>query len=246
MNIKLYQINLSRDSENACFESLDSLNRWCKSVRPENYDEVFRGEVDCDTLESLYQQFNQDERPGRDRFRSMSVSDVIEVSDPETGAAKYYFCDSIGFAEIEFDATKTQPLKDAKPTIRVVLVEPGKKARVADIGASLEGYYNAIGTDIIQAVYPFDEEVCIVCDEEGKLKGSQLNRALRDEGSKEIYDVIAGTFFVCSCKGSSFGSLDAAQQRRYLDLYKWPEKFLSVNGNLMVIPGKPHDKGDAR
>lgn len=244
MKIKLYQINADRDTESMMYESLERITRVHQTVRPEIYDKVFEGEVDCRDLESLYREFNSDDRPGADRFRSISVSDVVSVKDPETGKESFYFCDSIGFSRIDFDAEKTHNLPET--TIRVVLVEPGKKARLADIDPSLEGMYRMIDTDMIQAVYPFEDEVCIVCDEEGKLKASPPNRALRYEGSNEIYDIVVGTFFVCSCEGHSFGSLNAEQQQRYLEQYKWPEAFISMNGRIDAIPIKPHERDNAR
>ena len=48
----------------------------------------------------------------------------------------------------------------------------------------------------IQAIYPFPEPVALICHEEGKLLGLPLNRALRDKDG-EIYDIIAGPFFLC-------------------------------------------------
>lgn len=244
MYIKLYQINMSRDTARMCFESMELITAYGETVRPEIYDEVFKGEVDCKNLEELYCKFNADDRPGRDQFRSLSVSDVIAVCDQDTGKEQYFFCDSIGFKEIPFDASKAKPLQEN--TIRVVLVEPGKKARIADIEASLEGYYRAINADTIQAVYPFEEEVCIVCDEEGKLTGREPNRALRDEETKEIYDILVGSFFVCSCSGENFGSLSPDQQRRYLERYKWPEAFININGTIAAVPMKPKERGEER
>lgn len=244
MFIKLYQINMSRDKARMCFESMEFINAYCETIHPESYDEVFKGIVDCNNLEDVYRMFNADDRPGTDQFRSLSVSDVVAVCDPDTDDERYYFCDSIGFKEIEFDASKAKPLQ--KNTIRVVLVEPGKQARIADIEASLEGYYRAIGADTIQAVYPFEEEVCIICDDEGKLTGRKLNRALRDEDTKEVYDIIAGTFFVCSFKEPRYTSLNTEQQRKYLNLYKWPEAFFNINGKIVAVPIKPKDRGEAR
>lgn len=244
MFIKLYQINMSRDTDRMCFESLERINAYCETIHPESYDEVFKGIVNCTTLEDVYCMFNADDRPGTDQFRSLSVSDVVAVCDPNTGAERYYFCDSIGFKEIEFDTSKAKPLQEN--TIRVVLVEPGKQARIADIEASLEGYYRAIGADTIQEVYPYEEEVCIICDDEGKLTGRPLNRALRDEDTKEIYDIIAGTFFVCSCKEPRYTSLSTDQQRRYLEQFKWPETFFNINGKIAAVPNKPKDRGEAR
>lgn len=243
MQIKIFQVNMDRDTDRIAFESMDYLQRYGQTVRPELYDKLFEGEVGCGNLEDVFQLFNLS-HPAGYRGRSLSVSDVVAVSDPDTGAERYYFCDSIGFKEIEFDASKAKPLQEN--TIRVVLVEPGKQARIADIEGSLEGYYRAIGADTIQAVYPYEEEVCIICDDEGKLTGRPLNRALRDEDNKEIYDIIAGTFFVCSCKEPRYTSLSTDQQRRYLKQFKWPETFFNINGKITAVPNKPKDRGEAR
>lgn len=243
MQIKIFQVNMDRDADRIAFESMDYLQRYGQTVRPELYDKLFEGEVGCGNLEDVFQMFNLS-HPAGYRGRSLSVSDVVAVSDPDTGAERYYFCDSIGFKEIEFDASKARPLQEN--TIRVVLVEPGKQARIADIEGSLEGYYRAIGADTIQAVYPYEEEVCIICDDEGKLTGCPLNRALRDEDTKEIYDIIAGTFFVCSCKEPRYTSLSTDQQRRYLEQFKWPETFFNINGKIVAVPNKPKDRGEAR
>ena len=58
----------------------------------------------------------------------------------------------------------------------------------------------------IQALYPFEEEAAVICSDEGKLNGMELNRALYDEDGK-IYDIIAGPFLICGLDGDCFGSL---------------------------------------
>ena len=60
--------------------------------------------------------------------------------------------------------------------IKVVMVEPGKEARIDKIDNSLESMQQIVG-GWIEAYYPFEEEVCIVCNDEGKINGMELNRA---------------------------------------------------------------------
>ena len=84
--------------------------------------------------------------------------------------------------------------------MNVLMVEPGKAPYVTDIGNDLRSMQQAVG-GYIQAVYPYEEAVVLVCNEEGKLDGLPLNRALRDEDG-DIYDIVAGNFFlagVCEC-----------------------------------------------
>ena len=72
--------------------------------------------------------------------------------------------------------------------ITVLVVEPEKKPYVKEIDPGLRSLQKEVG-GFIEAVYPFEDPVAIICDEEAKLKGSQLNRALRDDEG-HIYDVV--------------------------------------------------------
>ena len=231
MDIKIYQINLSRDDDRIAFLGHSQLERFQESaeVNSRIYDKVFEGAVEADTLEGVYQMFNCD-CPDGFRGHSLSVSDVVEiVGDKDAG---FYFCDSIGFQRVEFDPDQAQELGTGM--LRIVLVEPGKVARVAEIDGSLEGMQKTVG-GYIQAVYPFEETVCLVCNEEGKLQGLPLNRALRDEDNS-VYDIVAGTFFVCDCSTENFKSLNEEQLKRYTEKYKRPERFMRVDDQILAIP----------
>ena len=59
--------------------------------------------------------------------------------------------------------------------IKVVLLEPGKLARATEIDASLAGMQKTVG-GLIEPFYPFEEQVCIVCNEESKINGMLLKR----------------------------------------------------------------------
>ena len=231
MDIKIYQINLSRDDDRIAFLGHSQLERFQESAEVNSgiYDKVFEGAVEADTLEGVYQMFNCD-CPDGFRGHSLSVSDVVEiVGDKDAG---FYFCDSIGFQRVEFDPDQARELDTGM--LRVVLVEPGKVARVAEIDGSLEGMQKTVG-GYIQAVYPFEETVCLVCNEEGKLQGLPLNRALRDEDNS-VYDIVAGTFFVCDCSTENFKSLNEEQLKRYTEKYKRPERFMRVDDQILAIP----------
>ena len=112
--------------------------------------------------------------------------------------------------------------------MRVLLVEPGKIPRPAEIPDTLEAMQAVVGGPI-QAVYPFEEPVALVCHEEGKLLGLSLNRVLRLD-SGEIYDVIAGAFFLCAAPPDSdrFASLTEEQTARYGERFRAVECFPEV------------------
>ena len=89
--------------------------------------------------------------------------------------------------------------------MNVLMVEPGKAPYETEISDGLEAMQAAVGGNI-QAVYPYEDLVGLVCNEEGKLEGLPLNRALRTEDG-EIYDIIAGNFFICGLGEENFCSL---------------------------------------
>ena len=193
----------------------------------------------CRNLEDVFVLF-QSGRPEGFQGHSLSVSDVVEVEDAVSITPGFYFCDSIGFKEIPFQPELANDVVQA-PTIRVVLVEPGKLARIAEVGTTLDAMQQTVGGDI-EAYYPFEEQVCIVCNDEGKISGLPLNRAIRDANTGDIADIIAGTFFICACSGESFGSLSKEQQKRYLEKYRLPERFFRSRDGIESAPYKPQNR----
>ena len=119
--------------------------------------------------------------------------------------------------------------------MRILLVEPGKQPVLKEIDGSLKSMQEIVG-GTIQALYPFEEPVALICNDEGKLLGLPLNRALRDEEGR-IYDVIAGTFFLCGApEGSdSFENLSGDQIRIFNSRYVSPEYFIRLNGELICL-----------
>ena len=120
--------------------------------------------------------------------------------------------------------------------MQVVVVEPKKKPTAQDIGSDLESMQKIVGGSI-QAVYPFDEPVALICNEEGKLLNLPLNRALRDDVGN-VYDIISGTFFLCAAPPDSdrFAGLTDQQVKTFMERFDMPEMFLNVGSELFVLP----------
>ena len=119
--------------------------------------------------------------------------------------------------------------------MRVIVVEPKKKPMVQDIGSDLEAMQKIVGGSI-EVVYPFEEPVALICNEEGKLLNLSLNRALRDDEGN-VYDIISGTFFLCAAPPDSehFESLTDQQAKTYMERCAMPEMFLNVGSDLLVL-----------
>lgn len=119
--------------------------------------------------------------------------------------------------------------------LSVLLVEPGKCPKAIEIEDTLEAMQNIVGGDI-EVYEPFDDEVAIVCNEEGKVKGLPLNRAIYSDRG-EIVDIIAGAFLVCYAPVDSegFSSLPETLAEKYKEYFKGPESFNTELGGVMVI-----------
>lgn len=119
--------------------------------------------------------------------------------------------------------------------LSVLLVEPGKCPKVIEIEDTLEAMQNIVGGDI-EVYEPFDDEIAIVCNEEGKVKGLPLNRAIYSDRG-ELVDIIAGTFFVCYAPVDSEGFLNLPKElaEKYEEYFKEPESFNTEAGGVMVI-----------
>ena len=178
----IYQINMDRDSANVCFIGMESLEKikGTKEVNAAAYDRVYDGKMDCISLENIYQKFNVD-HPADYKGRSLSVSDVVEIRESDTLNPGFYFVDSIGFKSISFDKSLCkEPVEAGSGKISVLLVEPNKYPKMIEIDDTLEAMQEVVGGDI-EEYMPFEDEVAIVCHEEGKLIGLPPNRAVYAE-----------------------------------------------------------------
>lgn len=123
--------------------------------------------------------------------------------------------------------------------MKILTIEPERYPREVDIEGTLESMQAAVG-GFIEAVYPYEDPVALVCNEEGKLSGLPLNRALRtDDG--EIYDVLAGTFFICGVGEENFGSLSPELMAKYTQKFSKAETFMQGRNGIVAIPFTPSD-----
>lgn len=130
--------------------------------------------------------------------------------------------------------------KQSENSLTVLVVSPGEVPSVETIPKGLESLQQQVG-GYIEAIYPFEDPVGIVCNEEGKIKGLQLNRSLRDDDNN-LYDIISGTFLVVGLGNEDFCSLTPEQIEKYSERFKEPEMFFMLNGEIQTIPYNDHSK----
>lgn len=97
--------------------------------------------------------------------------------------------------------------------MKILIVEPQKPPHSKEICGSLEEMQTVVGGHI-QAIYPFNDPVALVCNEEGKLIGLPQNRLLCDRSGR-VYDIICGTFFLAGLGEEDFISLTDAEIEKY-------------------------------
>lgn len=100
--------------------------------------------------------------------------------------------------------------------ITVLKVEPGKAPETVTIPNTLEAAQKMVGgyIEIISL-----DDVCLVCNEDGKLTGLEGNRRLGN-------DIITGTFFLTGCTDDGdFCSLTPEQMEHFTRRFAQSETF---------------------
>ena len=136
------------------------------------------------------------------------------------------------------------PEHAAPEKMMVLVVEPMKEPYVKEIDPGLHALQAEVGGDI-GAAYPFRDPVALVCNDEGKLIGLDLNRGLRDENG-ELYDIMAGTFLVVGLGEEDFASLSPELAQKYMEHFRQPEQFISLGGQIIAVPVEPEKDNPLR
>ena len=118
----------------------------------------------------------------------------------------------------------------------VLVVEPGYAPYEKSING-LDEMQATVG-GLIQAIYPYEEQVAIVCNEEGLLHGLEFNRSVPGG-----YGGVVGTFFICGLGEEDFCSLTPEQMEKYRKEYHKAEILIGVRGNEPItIKVEPKQK----
>ena len=126
--------------------------------------------------------------------------------------------------------------------MKVLMVEPGKVPYEKEIDG-LKEMQAAVG-GLIQVIYPFEEKVGVVCNEEGLINGMEFNRSMPGG-----YEGVFGSFFICGLGEEDFCSLTPEQIKTYRERFRDAEILIGIFGNKLItlkvgVPqaGEPHHK----
>ena len=126
--------------------------------------------------------------------------------------------------------------KKGADSMNVLVVEPGTAPYEKEING-LEEMQAVVGGPIT-ALYPFEEMVAIVANDEALNMGLEFNRSV--EGG---YGGVFGTFFVCGLGEENFCSLPPEQVELFKKKYHHAEILLGAQGNepvtMKVEPRRP-------
>ena len=117
--------------------------------------------------------------------------------------------------------------------IMVLLVEPFEEPRLVAVEDTLDNLHNLV-EGYLQAIYPWDDPVALVCDENAIRNGKMPNRVLEDKNGR-VYDVIWGTFFICGLGKHDFASINDRLAEKYTEKFRWPEIIMKTNGHLVML-----------
>ena len=79
--------------------------------------------------------------------------------------------------------------------MKIIVVRPFTQPKVEEIENTLEAKQKIVD-GYIEAIHPWDDDVALICNEEGKINGLPFNRFLFNENGNPV-DYIAGTFLIC-------------------------------------------------
>ena len=114
--------------------------------------------------------------------------------------------------------------------MNILIVEPGQRPYAKEISGDLASLQQTVG-GYIQAIYPFDDPVALVCEEEALYHPEQKwNRPVPP------YGVIKGTFFICGLGEESFTDLPQELVEKYTQHFEQAYDFVQIGSRLMPIP----------
>lgn len=118
-------------------------------------------------------------------------------------------------------------------TLSVLKIAPGQHPQQVEIDNDLKALQQAVGGSI-GASYPFADPVAIVYNDDGKLMGLLLNRALWDENG-QMYDAVAGTFLVVGLGEEDFASLSPEMAQKYAVCFRLRSLYAVLPGVAAVF-----------
>ena len=121
--------------------------------------------------------------------------------------------------------------------MNVLVIEPGILPYEREINGLKE--MQAVVGGPITAIYPWEDQAAVVCNEEALLLNLPFNRSV--EGG---YGGVFGPFFVCGLGEEGFCSLTPEQVKTYKAKFRQAELLVGFRGQepvTMKVPARPKE-----
>ena len=196
MKIRVFQIDHEKDEKNLAFRDYQTVLAKNGRIDESIYKQVYGGEVPCRTLEEVYALCNGENKPLGYIAESMSVSNVVEVTQSNNRCC--FYVDSVGFKMVDFDTSKA----DRSDMMRILVLENEKVPYEAEISHDIHAMQNVVD-GYIEAIYftPKDDAI-VYCNDEFLLHDYAPNRFVG-----EI--LVHGTFFVVGNTRNDYGEWES-------------------------------------
>ena len=119
--------------------------------------------------------------------------------------------------------------------IKVLALLPMELPKEIDLDNTLEAMQKFVG-GLIECITLSDtgSAITLVCNDEGKLMGLPLNRALFDDDG-HVYDIVSGNFLIVGLGEEDFTDLSPDLMEKYGEQFKYPEKFARIAGEIIAV-----------
>ena len=184
MKIRVFQIDHEKDEKNLAFRDYQTALAKNGRIDESIYKQVYGGEVPCKNLEEVYALCNGEHKLLGYIAESMSVSNVIEVTDDVNHCC--FYVDSVGFRMVDFDTSKA----DRSDMMRILILENEKIPYEAEISHDIHAMQNVVDGSIEPIYFTPKDDAIVYCNDEFLLHDYAPNRFVG-----EI--LVHGTFFVC-------------------------------------------------
>ena len=165
--------------------------------------------MDDSSIEEVFDTRDQDGNP--DLGINASNEDFMRRHKIPEELREYYSLNN-------FSTDRMEIIPEKEKMITVLMVEPMKYPKVVQIENELKSLQAAVG-GLIQPIYPFDDPVALVGNDESKLLGMAPNRLLKDANGTP-YDILCGPFFICGLGKEDFTSLSPELIDKYTKMFE--------------------------
>lgn len=97
--------------------------------------------------------------------------------------------------------------------MRVLLVRNHQEPQIVNVQHSLEAFQQLVG-GMIEVLEPFEDNVVLVCDENGRCSGKPVNRIVADHLD------VCGDFFVCGSGDTDLKDMPEELIFKYASMFR--------------------------